>query len=164
MLEHERVFDGLDYLFWLDVDFEFRDYACDEMLGEIVVCRHPGHPSPQHLHNLPFETRIESAAYVPPEKRQIYFFGAFLGGSLRSVFEMVRACYEMTQMDKTKGITPIWHDESISNAWLNTVRWPSVILGPSYAYPEANWSYELLGDIPKIIVHRAKTPDFRENV
>ncbi len=109
-----------DYLFYSDVDMAFVDYVDREILpqegdGGLVATLHPGFYNNK---GGSWEDRPESKAFVPVELRKKYYAGGFQGGE-RNAYLM--ACKEMAENitdDESRGITPVWHDESVFNCYL----------------------------------------------
>lgn len=67
----------------------------------------------------PLERRPESKAYIaiggePPQ----YYRGSFIGGSADIFLDMCITLRDWTVEDLRKGIIPIWHDESMLNAYI----------------------------------------------
>lgn len=121
-----------DYLFAIDADMRFVDTVGDEILGKRVATIHAG-----YLHSRgTYETNPSSLAYVPAHEGKYYFAGGFFGGSqeefIKIIFETTRRIYD----DLNRGIIAIWHDESHWNRYCIDFE-PTVILTPSYCYPES---------------------------
>lgn len=117
-----------DYCYYFDADTsvytDFTDdfFICDDLVGG------------EHYNNTwdqekPFERRIESEAYVPRDTAlpQTYFYGAFFGGKSDKVVTLCEKLIEMQQKDRSKGIEPVWNDESFLNKYFHFNR-PSKIV------------------------------------
>jgi histo-blood group ABO system transferase len=134
-LDQEALLRQMDYLFCCDADMCFVDRVGPEILGDRVGTLHPGFfqvPRRQ----FPYETRASSRAYVGPDEGHWYFAGGFGGGRAAAFLETARAIRDMVDEDRDRGLVAVWHDES----YLNRVfcdRAPTVILSPSYCYPES---------------------------
>lgn len=76
-----------------------------------------------------------------------YIFGCFNGGTSEAFMAMSETIAKWTEEDFSKGIVPIWHDESYLNAY--RLENPSIwkLLSPDYAYPDM---CGLTGHNPKI--------------
>jgi histo-blood group ABO system transferase len=133
-----QVFREMDYLYYADVDMIFWEPVGREILGERVATIHPGFwNSPREV--FPYETNPQSKAYVDPDEGDCYFAGGFNGGKRERFLEMAQVISANVQSDLEKGYIAIWHDESHLNRYLIDWR-PTVILNPSYCFPEAEWA------------------------
>lgn len=153
-LKNKELFDSFDYLFACDADMLFGGEVTSDILGERVGTLHCGFvencsdiTSEQktrfsYNENIGlFETRgtydcnPQSKAYISDSEGEHYFAGGFWGGSKN---EFLKACAQI--MDNIKSdfswdYIAVWHDESYLNRYfINNP--PSVILPPSYCYPE----------------------------
>lgn len=123
---------GQDYLFACDADMLFVDYVGDEILGEHVATIHPGFVNKRGS----YETRPECLAYVGETEGEHYFAGGFYGGSGREFIKIVTTLQDQIDHDLSNGIIAVWHDESYWNRYCIDNS-PTVILSPSYCYPES---------------------------
>lgn len=127
--------DMVDYLFYSDIDMKFVAPIDSEILpdkdDQVTVVRHPGF----YKGGGSWETRVESACFVPPSHRNIYVAGGFNGGTTKSYMLMAHHCRNFINRDKDHGIIPIWQDESALNAYI--IMHPYKLLDPSYCYPES---------------------------
>jgi hypothetical protein len=64
-----------------------------------------------------WETRLNSAAYVPRKFRNRYFCGATWFGPRQNIGEMLEALSTQVSKDQKNGVTAKWHDESHLNQW-----------------------------------------------
>lgn len=126
-----------DYLYYCDVDSLFVDSIGDEILGNLVGVQHCGY---YKQNNAPFETNINSKAFISTEKRLKYFGGGFSGGKTEHYLNLAKNCYEAIQEDLNKNIIAIWHDESHINKYFSE-NTPDIILSPSFHYPQSNIAY-----------------------
>jgi histo-blood group ABO system transferase len=129
--QNSEYLKDMDYLYYCDADMLFVGDFGDEILGELVATQHPGYygrrGTPEH--------RPESLAYVGPNENMQYFAGGFNGGSINGYLTMVKEIDKNIDIDLSKGLIAIWHDESHMNRYfINNP--PSVILSPSYCYGE----------------------------
>lgn len=133
---HADKFNNEDYLFYCDVDSLFVSNVSREIFGDLVGVKHCGYfNSPG-----PYETNPNSCLYEPPTKYKHYFGGGFSGGTTEKYLELSKWCSDMIDKDVANGIIPIWHDETAINRYFLDHE-PSVILNPSYHYPESNIEY-----------------------
>jgi histo-blood group ABO system transferase len=133
-LKQEEELKKMDYLFYSDADMLFVDKVGNEALGDLVATLHPGFYN-RPRNQFSYETRPESATYIPPNEGTSYFAGGFNGGKTSEYLKMARACRDMIDADEKKGIIPVWHDESAMNCYLSKNP-PTTILSPSYCYQE----------------------------
>jgi len=136
---NRHLFERLDYVFSLDVDYYFATHVCDDYLGDLVAFRHPGWPCDvDDSVDRPFETRPVSTAYLPPDKRMIYYMGNQFGGRPGFVHALALNCSANQNIDNQNGIKAVWDDESHLNRYLAYTP-PDVILSSSYyGYPKGN--------------------------
>jgi histo-blood group ABO system transferase len=139
--KNRQVFEEMDYLFYSDVDMLFKNHVGREILGERVATKHPGfwHTPRQ---NFPYETNPFSTAYIEPDEGENYFAGGFNGGKREVFLEMARVISENINKDLSNNYIAVWHDESHLNRYLIDHQ-PSLILDPSYCFPEADWAQDL---------------------
>ena len=83
-----------------------------------------------------WETRVQSAAYVPRNKRKKYFCGGVWFGAQASFVRMVKDLEFAERRDSESGILARWHDESYLNNWAvnnkHSICTPSLCFDPSY--------------------------------
>lgn len=125
----------MDYLFYSDADMRFENHVGDEVLGDLVVVRHPGFwDKPYPVVYDSYEHRPESNAFVPRGKGGTYFAGGFNGGKRDKFMAMAIQIRAWVDDDLRRGIVAKWHDESYLNKYM-TSQSPTV-LDPSYCYQE----------------------------
>lgn len=128
----KNLLQDMDYLFACDADMLFVDTLGDEILGDLVGTQHPGYVGRRGT----YETRPISTAYISPQEGSIYFAGGFYGGKAASVLTMAETITQNIQTDLDKNVIAVWHDESHLNRYFINHK-PTVILNPSYCYPES---------------------------
>jgi histo-blood group ABO system transferase len=121
----------MDYLFACDADMLFVDYVGDEILGTRVGTLHPIYTWRRGT----YDTNPQSKAYVANTEGTHYFAGGFYGGSREAFCQMVQELTRNIKEDMAHGITARWHDESHLNRYFIDHE-PTVILTPSYCYPQ----------------------------
>jgi histo-blood group ABO system transferase len=131
--KHASTLLTQDYLFACDADMLFVDTVGDEILGERVATMHPGFVGMRGS----YYKNPRSLSHVDKWEGEHYFAGGFYGGSAQ---EMLRISYTLSMCideDLRRGIIAEWHDEAHWNRYCIDYP-PTVILSPSYCYPE-NW-------------------------
>lgn len=124
---------GESYLYYCDVDSKFVAKIGEEIIGETVGVQHCGYIGQQG----PYETNSLSTSFVSKDQQSTYFGGGFSGGTSEKYLALSKWCAESLQQDLDNNIIPVWHDESIINKYYS-INKPSVILSPSFHYPESN--------------------------
>lgn len=143
--EEERLKD-YDYVLYVDADMLFVSPVGDEILGDLVAAQHPMYATKRGLIP-PYEPNPESSAFIPRPGRVIekngkkmfeplYFAGGFQGGRSDKFIEAMKEMKSMIDKDFSSNYIPIWNDETIWNAYLFKNP-PSVVLSPSYVYPDS---------------------------
>jgi histo-blood group ABO system transferase len=130
--KHAASFRGMDYLFASDSDMRFVADVGSEMLSARVATQSPGFVNKQG----PFERRKESTAYVARPRETQYFAGGFYGGTAQSFLHIIKTCADNINKDLAHNLIAAWHDESHLNHYFS-VHKPTLILNPSYCYPES---------------------------
>lgn len=130
--DHQDLFAEQDYLFACDADMLFVGDVGDEILGERVATLHPG------LINKPgtYERNPRSRAFVRRKEARHYFAGGFYGGKRESFLHILKTNIDRINDDLKQNIIAVWHDESHWNRYCIDFP-PTVILSPSYCYPES---------------------------
>lgn len=138
-LSHSDLFTSEDYLFACDADMLFVDTVGDEILGSLVATLSPGFTlgSPYPRSRGAYETNPLSTACVRDDEGELYFAGGFYGGTTQEVLKMLSTNVANINQDLDIGLIAAVHDESHWNRYCIDHP-PTVILSPSYCYPE-NW-------------------------
>lgn len=131
-LDHWEQLKGQDYLFACDADMLFVDTVGDEILGQRVATLHPGFVGKKGT----YETNPRSKAYVRKKEGRYYFAGGFYGGERESFLHILKTNLAHIEKDLQQGIIAVWHDESHWNRYCIDYP-PTLILNPSYCYPES---------------------------
>lgn len=145
-IKSDALLSSQDYLFACDADMLFVDTVGDEILGERVATLHPGFVHQRGS----YEKNPFSLAYVSKEEGKYYFAGGFYGGKAREILNIAHSLSCRIDDDLEWGIIPEWHDESHWNRYCIDHP-PTVILSPSYCYPE-----ELTLNYPKKLLALCK--------
>jgi len=120
-----------DYLFACDADMLFVDTVGDEILGERVATMHPGFVGQRGS----YYRNPQSLAYVSDAEGIYYFAGGFYGGTTKEVLHIAHTLSAHIDDDLSRGVIAEWHDEAHWNRYCIDNP-PTVILNPSYCYPE----------------------------
>lgn len=154
----ESLLQEMDYLFFMNANCEVASEIGKEILPDnncgITVALHPGFFNKSHQ-QLPYEFREESEFYVEKNEASKYFQGCFNGGKRSDFLKMSRILKDKMDIDLSKKIIPIWHDESALN-WYTSNKDP-LILPPTYAYPE----FDRKVDIEKILKEKNEESDWK---
>jgi len=170
---NRRLFDGLDYLFYCDVDARMVAPVADEILPDgtrhqLSAVDHPAFAfsgKPGLLFKAlrgtsltcrfgyrrirgTFETDKKSAAFVGDDEGGVYYTGAFWGGLAPAVLEMARQLRRNTDDDLSRGHIALWHDESHLNRYL--IDHPPKVLSPAYCRPEQIFRLPFKAKIVKV--------------
>jgi histo-blood group ABO system transferase len=130
--QNRELFKGQDYLFATDADMRFVGDIGDEILGERVATLHPGFIGQRGS----YETNPHSSACIGAGEGKYYFAGGFYGGSRDAFLHILRTNIHRIESDLDRSIIAVWHDESHWNRYCIDYP-PTVILSPSYCYPES---------------------------
>lgn len=154
--ENYKLFDLMDVIYFVDGDIVFDKEVTDEILPDkdykLIGVEHPGF---WNKNTGSFDRNPHSTAFVHPKQDQTYFQGCFFGGLADSFIKMSFALKKNIDIDLSKNIIALWHDESHMNWYFVNFQMPKA-LPPKYAYPE-NCGHEKFG-IPKewIMIHLNK--------
>lgn len=145
---------GMDYVFAIDSDALIVAPLEVDMLGERVACLQAwsfGLPRSSFTYEtrLAFDGSPLSAAFISASEGQCYFCGGIFGGTLAGFTAIVKRTVELAQedLDRVPARIALWHDESYLNrVFINFP--PTVVLGPSFMYPEPPADRWLYGEDP----------------
>jgi len=108
---------------------------------QVAAVRHPGYYKRSLILRIanstflgPWETRRQSAAFVPFQKRRSYVCGGVIFGLAASFREMCEDIRRCILSDFEKGIIAKHNDESYLNAW--SLRTQTNKVSPEWAYAE----------------------------
>lgn len=136
-----------DYVFFLNANMVFKRNVGTEILPDekdsyLVGVKHPGF----HLGvtidwdgdlkklEFPYERNPEISCHMKKEEGSYYFQGCFNGGRSIEWIEMCSELSKMIDMDLSKKLIPIWHDESYLNWYFSKRKVKE--LSPAYGVPE----------------------------
>lgn len=130
--ENSSELSNMDYLYYCDADMRFESNVANEILGDLVATQHPGYYTRRGTP----ETNPLSLACVFPNEEMQYFAGGFNGGSSHEYLKMAKYISNNIDIDYSKNLIAIWHDESHMNRYFIDNP-PTKILDPSYCYGES---------------------------
>lgn len=110
----------LDYVFYLDADTNVDKDFGDWFIGDLVAGQHYADES-YMLNDKAYERNPQSMAYIPKDTKlpQMYYYGAFWGGTKERVMEFCRTMIEWQKKDKEWGFEPVWNDESYLQRYMH---------------------------------------------
>jgi hypothetical protein len=164
-----------DILMHLDADMLVHKNLVPEVLGcclknDVTLVSHPGYwrkkfdlSSPSELYSFirdrprlkslirrsplgSWENDKRSMAFVPEKHRKNYVCGGTWFGKGPQILDLLHELSDLTDIDISNGITPIWHDESMLNRWASKNTYG--IHPPSLCYVD---EYKYLESLPRII-------------
>ena len=106
-----------DYLYYFDADTNVnRDFTEEWFLGDSVGGQHYGDQG-WMKENKGFDRNPRSKAYVPKDTKlpQMYYYGAFFGGTKEWMIKFCKLLISYQKADKTWGYEPGVNDESYIN-------------------------------------------------
>lgn len=125
-----------DYSFYVDVDSLFRkkidlDFLELKKFPGLIGTLHPGYYGNQGTP----ERRPQSTAYIPENSSNLYYCGGFFGGSSKNFIHLLETIRYNIDLDLSKNIIAIWHDESHLNKYF--LNYPPIkSLGEGFSAPE----------------------------
>lgn len=130
-VEHQDLYNDLDYMYACDADMLFVDTVGNEILSDRVATQHPGAIGRRGT----YENNPKGRAYVADNEGAYYLAGGFYGGSRTEFITINETIYARIMEDLNNGIMPLWHDESHLNRYFIDFK-PTLILPADYCYPE----------------------------
>jgi hypothetical protein len=166
-LSIKEELEKFDYVFFLNANLIFSKEIRREDLKlheghQLLGVQHPGF----YLTNrskFPYERNPDVSCNIPPNEGDFYFQGCFNGGRSSEWIEMCHTLSGMIELDLSKNLIPIWHDESYLNWYFKEKG--AKVLPPSYGIPEQiidgdfNWwdsGYKNLQLVEHYIIQRDK--------
>lgn len=149
-----------DFLFYLDADLYIEKPIGEEIISDIVAVHHPGFFGKT---NGTFERRQISTAFVDSSINSPYFCGGVQGGRTEHYLAACRQIKNNINVDMSKGVMAVWHDESHWNHFLS-INKPTLALDPRYCYPtDAHFPWiENFNDDRKIITVEKDEKEIRK--
>lgn len=130
-----------DYLYFLNANMTCVSEVGDEILpfennDYLCAVQHPGFYS-KPINQYTYERNPLSNFYIPFDKGNFYYQGCFIGGRANEFISMSEYLDNLIDDDLSKGIIPVWWDESALN-WYYLNRNP-LIIDRHYAYYENHY-------------------------
>lgn len=167
-----------DLVLFLDADMELRNVVGPELnpaewVGGVALVRHPGFFEPPHMPKRSifrrakrlassrgsWETREESLAFVPKDRRLVYVCGGVWLGYKDRVLDVCTKLAQRIDEDASRGVVAVWHDESHLNWW--AAHHECELLVPEYCYSPG---YPALSEFTPRIVALDKPAEFVNRV
>src|SRR3990167_7731298 len=134
-LQQEEKLKEYDYVFYCDADMLWVDHCEESVLSTgLTAALHPMYAFKPGL-RFPLEPNPESSAYIPVPK--CYYAGGFQGGVTGEFIKAMKVMKKKVDDDFSKNYIAIWNDESHWNRYLNCEVAPTIVLPPSYIYPDS---------------------------
>jgi len=137
IVANKRVFEGMDYLFYVDVDSLFVAPVGREILGDLVAVRHPGF----YRGGGSWCKDPRSQAFT--RNCDKYYCGGMAGGSLAHYMHACEVMAKGIEIDEANGVQAIYQDESFWNKYLSFNA--AKVLDPSYMMVEEVEKRQLWG-------------------
>lgn len=126
----------VDFIYYFDADTNInREFTEEWFLGNSVAGQHYGDQS-WMKEKKGFERNPRSKAYIPLDTNlpQMYYYGAFWGGSKEWTMNFCRTMIEWQKADKSWGYEPGVNDESFSNCYFHFNPPEKVVLCKDFAF------------------------------
>lgn len=151
-LEAREQAMGMDYLYFFNANAYFNETINEEIIPrgsfDMIGVLHPCYLG-KHRAKYPYERSTASLTCIPQDKGSFYFQGCLFGGESQAFLKLADVCNENIQIDLSKNVIAMWHDESHLNKYFSE-HTPEILL-PTYAYPQ-----DLKHDYEQRIVMRDK--------
>ena len=135
---------NFDFIFFCNANLIFNNTIskdilyCNNKPADLIVVNHPFFHWVKVPYNFPYERNKKSLAYIPRKSGSIYAFGAFNGGTSASYLCLIKTLKDRIDMDLSKKIIALWHDESHLNKYILESEENINILSHNYGYPEGH--------------------------
>jgi len=152
-----------DFLCYLDCDMEIENphalHVAIQKSTSVHLVRHPGWARDFGIKLKPkerlaeiycrlrkgglgsWESRRNSSAWVPRQKRRDYYAGGIFFGPTEEIRKLSKICDAWMDADLQAGIVASVHDESYLNRWATLSRFTP--LGPEFCYSHFPWLPDL---------------------
>jgi hypothetical protein len=127
-----------DYVYFFNINMKVLKPIGDEVIpgknnDYLMGCNHPLHYN-WPVHRLPYERNPNITCHVKLNEGKWYYQGCFNGGRVQEFLEMSEQLEKNVELDLSKKLIPVWHDESQLN-WYYKSKNP-LLLPYTYIYPE----------------------------
>jgi len=128
----------MDFLFFFNANMRFvedieNDILPDESDHWLVGVIHPVFVGRDKV-EFTYDNNPKSTAYIPKGEGDFYYQGCLSGGRSREYLSLSHELLRNIDIDQSKGIIALWHDESHLNRYF--LNHKPKRLDPGYAYPE----------------------------
>lgn len=160
-IEKEIRDSDVECLYYTDIDMQAVAKMDDEILPSyhkpLVAVAHPGF---YNISKGTPETRKISKAFIDSnEPRDYYVAGGFQGGLTNEYLQASHILNNLIDDDYSRGIIPVWNDESMWNRFYTSNLKKFKVLTPSYVYPESKYKkpqnkehYKQLNELKPILL------------
>jgi hypothetical protein len=127
----------LDYIFYFDADTSVEKNFTEEwFLGEYVGGQHYNDVNLKSNSQREFERNPQYAGYVPLDSpyKQMYFYGAFFGGSKEKILNVCTALQDMQRSDKLLNYEPLHNDETYINKLFHYYPPSKIVLAQEFQF------------------------------
>lgn len=128
--------EDLDYIYYFDADTDIKHpFTENWFLGDLVGGEHFGNKLWME-NNKAFERYEKSRAYIPVDTRlpQMYYYGAFFGGTKFNVINFCRTLKDNQEADRLINFEPGCNDESYINAYFHYNPPSKTVLSQDFAF------------------------------
>ena len=126
-----------DYIFFFNANMRFVTGIDEDILPTeeegLLAVQHPGFFAANNL-QFSYDRNPKTHAFIPYGAGKFYVMGGFQGGTGTAFIKSIKTINEWTNDDYSKGLIPLWHDESYWNRYI--LDHPYKMLSPAYGFPE----------------------------
>jgi len=127
-----------DYVYFFNINMKALSVIGDEVIPNkdndyLMGCNHPLHHDWSN-YRLPYERNPNISCHININEGKWYYQGCFNGGRVQEFLQMSELLEKNIDLDLSKKLIPIWHDESQLN-WYYKSKNP-LLLPYTYIYPE----------------------------
>ena len=116
----QDILESYDSIYFCNANLLFLDRFSENVIDVQKMFFLTCMPENIKSEGFPLERNPKSKAYVPFEKKCLHYVqGGFFGGPSSEFLKMSRILRDWTAEDIRNGIIPVWHDESMLNAFLS---------------------------------------------
>lgn len=120
----QDILESYDLIYFCNANLLFLDRFAENVMDVQKMVYLTCVPENIKSEGFPLERNPKSKAYVPFERECLHYVqGGFFGGPSKEFLKMSRILRDWTAVDIRNGIIPVWHDESMLNAFLSDRRY-----------------------------------------